>query len=240
MLNPGGIVPLVLVQVYGEFPPLTLTQSEYDAPTVAFLKVQLIVSVEAGRAFIVSGRVFVTLPAEFVAVIFTLNEPDALGVPVIFPVLEQVSSLGSPDADQVIGVVPEAESCMEYDAPCVPFGRLVVVIVGAVSAVEAFIVSARFFVTLFTEFVAVMFTVKEPDVLGVPVILPAVEHDKPVGSPEALHVIGVVPEAESCVEYDVPCVPFGRLVVVIVGAVSVGVGVGVGSDWYLRPDPPQV
>ena len=84
MLNPGGIVPLVLVQVYGEFPPLTLTQSEYDVPTVPFLKVQLIVSVEAGRAFIVSGRVFVTLPAEFVAVIFTLNEPDALGVPVEF------------------------------------------------------------------------------------------------------------------------------------------------------------
>lgn len=49
---------------------------------------------------------------------------------------------------------------------------------------------------------AVSLTVNVPDAVGVPVILPALEHDSPEGSPVAVHVMGGVPVAVRVAEYD--------------------------------------
>lgn len=70
-------------------------------------------------------------------------------------------------------------------------------------------------------FEAVTLTVNVPEDVGVPVILPALEHDSPEGSPVALHVMGVVPVALRGSEYDVPAIPSLRLFVVIDGGVVV-------------------
>lgn len=56
------------------------------------------------------------------------------------------------------------------------------------------IVSERVFDVL-TELVAVTVTLNDPAAVGVPEIFPVVEHDNPPGSPDAVHVIGVVPVA---------------------------------------------
>ena len=117
-----------------------------------------------GRAYIISVNVFDTLPAEFVAVIFTLNVPEDVGVPVILPALEHDSPEGSPVALHVMRVVPVALRVSEYDVPAVPSLRLVVVIDGGAVIV------------IVNDFVAVLplasFTLREklyvPAFVGVP------------------------------------------------------------------------
>ena len=69
------------------------------------------VVVIAGSAVMTMLRDFVTLPAEFVALIVKLNVPAAVGVPEITPVPAfKTKPVGSVRADisQVIGVVPVA------------------------------------------------------------------------------------------------------------------------------------
>ena len=61
-------------------------------------------------------------------------------------------------------------------------------------------VRLKVLLTLPAVFEAVILTVNVPEDVGVPVILPALEHDSPEGSPVALQVIGVVPDALSVSE----------------------------------------
>ena len=56
------------------------------------------------------------LPAKLVAVTLTVNVPDAVGVPVIFPALEHDSPLGNPEAVHVTEVAPVAVRVAEYDS----------------------------------------------------------------------------------------------------------------------------
>ena len=73
---------------------------------------------------------------------------------------------------------------------------------------------------------------EEPDVVGVPEIVPEEESVRPAGRvPEMSDQITPEEFAVSVVEYGVPVVPDGRVVVVMVRAEGVGVwsGVGVGS-----------
>ena len=72
-------------------------------------------------------------------------------------------------------------------------------------------------------FVAVILMLYVPAEAGVPVILPAFEHDSPLGSPVADHVIGAVPVALSVPEYGTPASASGRLDVVIDGVVISGI-----------------
>jgi hypothetical protein len=76
-----------------------------------------------------------------------------------------------------------------------------------------------------TELVALTVKLDVPVAVGVPVIVPLDERLKPAGNEplEMLHVMGVVPLAESDALYDAPTRPLGRLVVVIVGAFPLGV-----------------
>ena len=84
-------------------------------------------------------------------------------------------------------------------------------------------VRARIFESFPAEFAAVTVMLNVPAVVGIPEIVPALEHDSPLGSPDALHVIGVVPVAPRVTEYESPTLPFARLVVVIVGATAFSV-----------------
>jgi len=73
-----------------------------------------------------------------------------------------------------------------------------------------------------TEFCATTRNVNEPIVDGVPDIMPEfVFNDKPFGKlpSDRLHVMGVVPVAASVVLYNVPFLPFGSEVVVMVTGV---------------------
>ncbi len=140
----------------------------------------------------------------------------------------------------MIGVVPVALRVTEYDSSTLPSGRLippsgrlVVMIVGAITF--PLMVSVRVFDTLPAVFFAVIFTLYVPAEAGVPVIFPALEHDSPEGSPVADHEIGVVPVALSVAEYDVPTVPSARLEVMIDGIVAEAVIVTVNDFVAVLP-----
>lgn len=130
MLKPSGSFPESMLQVYGLVPPEALSVHAIEAPRATVEGIVPVIVV------LVTLRVNVLEedPAEFLAVALTVNVPDSVGFPVIFPVLEHESPPGSPVTVHVIVGVPEASSCLEYDAPTMPVGRLVVVIVGATTA----------------------------------------------------------------------------------------------------------
>ena len=151
-----------------------------------------------------------------------LDNPVVVGVPEITPVLgAMLSPAGNDPLDMLHvygGTPPVAVTVCEYAVPTTPSGKLVVVIVNgvpetivSVSGCDAVLSSLS--VTSIVNDVA-------PAVVGVPDITPVLPaSDNPPGNafPILLHVYGgVPPDAASVVEYAVPTVPFGRLVVVIV------------------------
>ena len=58
-----------------------------------------------------------------------------------------------------------------------------------------FTISVKVFDTVSAKFLALSVTVKVPASVGVPEITPVFEQVKPLGSPDALQVIGAVPVA---------------------------------------------
>ena len=74
-------------------------------------------------------------PAMFSALTTKLNVPGCIGVPEITPAFERVKPFGKlpPVILHVMGVVPAACNVWLYATPTVPFGRVVVVIVGGAS-----------------------------------------------------------------------------------------------------------
>ena len=142
----------------------------------------------------------VSLPALLAAFTVKLDVPAAEGVPVMTPSAESVNPSGKLPfcSVHVIGAVPVAVSVWLYAVSSTPSGKVVVVISGAIAELVMVILNAL----LLFPALLVAFTVKVdvPTVVGVPLITPADDSVKPVGSvPLAnVHVIGAVPEASSC------------------------------------------
>ena len=81
-VRPAGNVPLVIVQAYGETPPLTLIGAEYGTFTVPSGSVDVVSVSGAGAMVIVSGPVVVSTGfAESVAFTVTVDAPAVVGVP---------------------------------------------------------------------------------------------------------------------------------------------------------------
>jgi len=134
--SPGGRVPDVIVQVYGETPPLAVSVCEYVPLVNPDTRGEDVVIVSGG-GLIVRLKVWVaTLEAESVTRTVKLYVPAPVGVPVIAPALESASPAGrAPDeiAHVYGGVPPLAASVCEYAVPVDPDGRgeLVVIISSA-------------------------------------------------------------------------------------------------------------
>src|SRR5690349_13246910 len=75
----------------------------------------------------------------------------------------------------------------------------------------------------FVESSTVMVAVKAPDVVGAPLMVPALPMERPPGRPPADQVYGETPPvAAKLAEYGVPTVPDGRVVVEIARGASGG------------------
>lgn len=168
--------------------------------------------------YAVIENAFVSLPAEFVALIVKLNVPAVVGVPEITPVVPfMLKPLGKLplSSDQVIGVVPVALSAWLYAAPAVPPGREEVTIPGATP--EELITMVRILVSLAQAFVVLIEKVNVPALVGVPKITPPLFRYKPSGrgAPGSTAQFSTGPWALSAWLYNTPSVPAGRDVVVI-------------------------
>ena len=128
---------------------------------------------------------------------FAFNEPVDVGVPVIAPAVLIRSPAGSAPAVTVHvygDCPPEARSCVAgYALPTVPPGSVVVVITGGNVCT---MVSDSLAVTgvVSCESLSVMFSVKAPACVGVPLSSPAEVNCNPGGSAEELdHLYGGTP-----------------------------------------------
>ena len=148
------------------------------------------------RAFVADAP---TLSATFAV---KLEVPDAVGVPVIAPdeaVRDSPAGRDPEEIDHVRGDVPPlAARVWLYEVPTVPFGRLAVVMPGAVLTVidSAFVAEAP---TLSATFAVKL---DAPEAVGVPVIAPLeATIDRPAGRlPEDIdHVSGDVPPVTASV-----------------------------------------
>jgi hypothetical protein len=150
--------------------------------------------------------------------------PAVVGVPLIAPPVDRESPAGRDpeETDQLYGCVPPvAASVLLYAVPTVPaVSGLAVEIVGAAAAL---IVKENDFVdeALFPPVTRTV-KVEVPAVVGVPLIAPPVDRERPAGrDPEETdQLYGVVPPlADNVWLYAVPTVPAGSgLAVEIVGA----------------------
>jgi hypothetical protein len=164
------------------------------------------------------------------SVTFTVNanEPDAVDVPEIVPVADRVKPAGNaPELMlQLYGVVPPDEaSVVEYPVPTWPDGTEVLVICTAVTAAATVRESDFVAVCAVGVVESVTFAVKlnEPDAVGVPEIVPALDKVRPAGrAPELmLQLYGAVPPlAANVAEYTVPSWPETTEAVVICTGVA--------------------
>jgi hypothetical protein len=135
-----------------------------------------------------------------------------------------------PDAsDQVYDPVPPvAASCAEYAEPTVPpASELVVTETGLAT------VSVRLLDAVCEPSVAATLNDEVPAALGVPVMAPLADNDRPAGRlPDASDQVydPVPPVAASCAEYAEPTVPSARDVVVT-ARVSTGGGELDAGSW---------
>jgi hypothetical protein len=159
-----------------------------------------------------------------------------VGVPLITPLEEEsVRPAGSaPDeTDHAYGGVPPvAAKLTEYDVPTIPPGKGGAVVInnggGLIVTENAFVaVCDPLSVTRTVKFAVVA-------VVGVPLITPPVDSDKPAGSvPDAMvhEYWGVPPVAVKVWEYAVPAVPVGKGDDVVIdtggGAIVIENGLGV-------------
>ena len=88
--RPGGSVPLVIENVYGETPPVTVSAEEYATPTCAVPVGQLSMIDETTMLQLEVA----VLPCESMTWAVKLNVPAVAGVPVIAPVDELSESPG--------------------------------------------------------------------------------------------------------------------------------------------------
>jgi hypothetical protein len=168
-----------------------------------------------------------------------VKEPDAVGVPVIVPLdAASVRPAGSaPELMlQLYGVVPPvAPSVVEYAVLTRPDGTELVVICSGVTAAATVIVNDCVAVCAVgvVESTTLAVKLKEPDVVGVPDIVPAVaDRLSPAGNaPELmLQLYGVDPPvAPSVVEYAVLTRPDGTELVVTCTGVTAAATV-IASD----------
>ena len=148
--------------------------------------------------------------------------PAVVGVPVIAPPVLRCNPAGSapPETVHVYPPVPPvAESESEYAAPTDPLANCFVVIFSGAITVMVMVGGVgsdcpRLSVTLNVAS-------NEPACVGLPLIEPLLESDRPGGSvPLADHVSGARPPLAARVAvYGFPTVPCGRLFVVAFGAV---------------------
>ena len=140
---------------------------------------------------------FVLLPALLMAITLKLNVPSAVGMPDIIPSDDNDNPVGKVPLLDHVGAVPVAVSVWLYAVPTVPFGKSVVVIIGATALVDMAIDNA--FVSFPALFVALTVKLDVPAAVGVPDIMPLEESVSPFGKLplDTVHVIGVVPVAAS-------------------------------------------
>ena len=190
---------------------------------IVVVVIVIVVGVGVDPSLIVMLSSLVALFEPDVALTVKREVPAVVGVPEIVPELLSVSPAGRlPEAIDHVTADELAASTAEYDAPLVPDGRLVVVIVIVVGVDPSLIVMLSSLVALFEPDVALTVKREVPAVVGVPEIVPELLSVNPAGRlPEAIdHVADEL--AASTAEYDAFTVPEGRLVVVIV--ITVGVG----------------
>jgi len=216
-ISPAGSIPVVIVQEYGEDPPLTPIVAEYGVPTVPSGSVPFVSVIARGRIVIVSGPVVLCgVALESVAFTDTVIVPAVVGVPLTTQPAPSMRPDGSvPDAIvQVYGDVPPLTPIVaEYGEPTVPFGKVPTVNVTAVPVIV--IVSDP--VTLcgvLLESVAFTITVTVPAVVGVPLTEQFAPSESPAGKvPDVIaQEYGEVPPVTPIVaEYATPTVPLGNV-----------------------------
>jgi hypothetical protein len=140
--RPLGKAPEVTPQLYGAVPPFAVSVVEYTLPVCpeGHELVVICTAVIAAATVSVSDLVVVCAVGVVESAIFAvkLNEPDAVGVPEIVPVVaDSVRPLGKDPALtlQLYGVVPPvAPNVVEYTTPACPEGTELVVIWTGVTA----------------------------------------------------------------------------------------------------------
>lgn len=192
-VSPGGSDPLANDQVYGGNPPVAFSPCEYGAPTEAGGNDDEVVMLRTG-ALIASDRAALA-DADMLSVTLTvkLDEPVAVGVPLIIPAARLNPGGSDPLATDHVygGLPPVALTACEYAVPAVPAGNEDVVIVkaGALMVSDSAALADA-------EALSVTLTVKldEPAVVGVPEIVPPARLNPAGSDPLPMdHVYGEVP-----------------------------------------------
>lgn len=163
---------------------------------IVVVVISMVVGVGVDPSLIVMLSSFVALFEPDVALTVKREVPAAVGVPEIVPELLSVSPAGRlPEAIDHVTDDELAASTAEYDAPLVPAGRLVVVIVitVGVGGVVPVIVMESCFSARLSPSVALTVKREVPAVVGVPEIVPAELKLNPAGSvPEAIDHVAPV------------------------------------------------
>ena len=218
-VNPSGNAPLARLQVMGASPAAAsvwlYVNSMVPTGNEAVVMVTCAIVIESGLA---------SFPMTLVTPTVKSNVPASAGVPEITPVASaRVNPSGSAPLArlQVMGASPVAASVWLYTVPTVPFANESVVIAGGIMGATVRESSMASFPVALAAL-----TVKSnvPASVGVPEITPvASPRVNPSGNaPLArLQVMGASPAAASVWLYAVPTVPFGNVVVVMVGAIPV-------------------
>lgn len=199
-VKPAGSAPALTDHVYGGVPPLAPRFcGPYFVPAVPAGSEVVVTLGGAGAGLMTIWRGCVPDRfAESVALTVKLNVPDAVGVPVIAPLLARVKPAGSAPAltDHEYGGVPPValRFCCGYAVPAVPDGSDVVVTVGGVGA-GLMTICRGCVPDRFAESVALTVKLYVPAVVGVPVSAPVLASVKPGGNAPTLtdHVYGGVP-----------------------------------------------
>ena len=127
-----------------------------------------------------------------------------------------------PSSGVAVRVISAPATAFAGDAEAVPLPPLVTVTVNSVGAALVIAIDSSF-VSLPALFSTLTVKLAVPAAVGVPLILPVVSSSvRPSGRapPIMFHVMGVVPSAVRVWLYASPTLPFGRLLVVMVGAAA--------------------
>jgi hypothetical protein len=221
--RPAGKLPRDTDQAKGAEPPETATVWEYAVPTVPPGNDEI--EMVGANAIEIESTFVSFAPTASTTCSVKLNNPAAVGVPEIAPVLAlRLSPAGSGpgDNDHVNGCVPPVTAAVwEYTALTVPFASTLVVIDGAapIVMVRALVAVAP---TLSVTFSVIL---EVPATVGVPVIAPVFAlRLSPAGSGPGDNdqVYGSVPPVAAAVcEYTTLTSPFKSATVVMDGAAAI-------------------
>lgn len=200
IVRPAGRLPELIAQVYGAVPPATPMLPLYGVLTVASAGGLSVSDDESPSTVMVTGAVVVLAGlAESVAVMFTVDVPAVVGVPVMMQLDPSVRPAGNvPEATEQVygGVPPRTRTTPMYGTLTTATGGAVMVSVTRLPS-TVMVTGDVLVLAGLAESVAVMLTVDVPGRVGVPVITQLEFSTRPAGSePDATEqVYGATPPA---------------------------------------------